>query len=78
VKRALVPELAAAERLARACYARPRVAFEHIGRNAGASRLFLGLVTGEVGYRECLLKALAAAPLWALARREPTQPLEGL
>jgi geranylgeranyl reductase family protein len=78
VKRALVPELVAAERLARACYARPRFAFERIGRNAGASRLFLGLVTGEVGYRECLLKGLAAAPLWALARREPTQPLEAL
>lgn len=78
VKRALVPELAAAERLARACYARPRFAFEHIGRNAGASRLFLGLVTGEVGYRECLLKGLAAAPLWVLARGEPTQPVAAL
>jgi geranylgeranyl reductase family protein len=74
VQRELVPELAAATRLARACYARPRFAFEHIGRSRQASRLFLGLVTGEVGYRECLLKALAAAPLWALARREPTQP----
>jgi flavin-dependent dehydrogenase len=78
VQRELVPELAAAEHLARACYARPRFAFEHIGRNRQASRLFLRLVTGEVGYRECLLKALAGAPLWALAPREPTQPLEAL
>ncbi len=78
VRRELVPELAAAARLARACYARPRVAFEHIGRNPHASRLFLGIVTGEVGYGECLLKAVAAAPLWALARRTPTQPADAL
>ena len=78
VKGALVPELAAAERLARACYARPRFAFEHVGCNPRGSRLFLGLVTGEVGYRECLVRALAAAPAWALARGEPTQPVEAL
>jgi geranylgeranyl reductase family protein len=78
VGRELVPELAAAERLARACYSHPRFAFEHIARKPGASRLFLGLVTGDVGYREGLLKALAALPLWAVARKERVTPVAAL
>ncbi|MGE5792813.1 MAG: geranylgeranyl reductase family protein [Bacteroidota bacterium] len=71
----LEPELAAARRLARACYARPGITFEHIARNAHASRLFLGLVTGEVGYRECFVRALAEMPAWMVARREPVVPV---
>jgi geranylgeranyl reductase family protein len=68
----VLPELAAAERLARACYAHPRFAFERIARSPHASGLFLGLVTGEVGYRECLAKALATLPRWLAAPRVPT------
>jgi geranylgeranyl reductase family protein len=78
VRRELEPELAAARRLARACYARPWFTFEHIARNTHASRLFLGLVTGEVGYRECCMRALAALPAWAVARREPVVPVAAI
>lgn len=78
IERVLVPELAAAERLARACYKRPRLTFDLVARNARASALFLGLVTGEVGYRECLVKALATFPVWAVARRDPVRPVAGL
>jgi geranylgeranyl reductase family protein len=78
VRRELEPELAAARQLARACYARPGFTFEHIARNPGASRLFLGLVTGEVGYRECFLRAVAALPKWAVARREPVVPVAAI
>lgn len=78
VQRDLVPELGAAERLARACYRRPRFTFDHIARNPRAAALFLGLVTGEVGYRECVVKAIARLPGWLAARREPALPLATL
>ncbi len=78
IEREILPELAAAERLARACYKRPRLTFDLVARNARASALFLGLVTGEVGYRECLMKALATFPVWAVARRDPVRPAAAL
>jgi geranylgeranyl reductase family protein len=78
VRREMLPDLAAARRLARACYARPRFAFAHIARNTRASRLFLGLVTGDVGYRECVVKALAALPTWLVAPREPVTPVDAI
>ncbi|HTO48970.1 MAG TPA: geranylgeranyl reductase family protein [Burkholderiales bacterium] len=65
----VLPELAAAEHLARACYAHPRFLFERIARSRYASRLFLGVVTGEVGYRQCLLGSLATVPRWLLSAR---------
>ena len=65
----LLPELAAAERLARACYAHQRFLFERIARSRYASRLFLGVVTGEVGYRECLLRSLVTVPRWLTSAR---------
>jgi geranylgeranyl reductase family protein len=71
LRRELVPELAAAERLAHVCYARQRFVFERIARSPYASGLFLGLVTGEVGYRECLVKAVATMPGWLAAPRLP-------
>lgn len=78
VQRELVPELGAAARLARACYRRPRFTFDHVARNPRAAALFLGLVTGEVGYRECVVKALARLPGWLAARRVPALPLAAL
>jgi geranylgeranyl reductase family protein len=71
VRRELAPQLAAAERLARLCYAHQRFVFERIARSHYASGLFLGLVTGEVGYRECLIKAAATMPGWLAAPRMP-------
>jgi geranylgeranyl reductase family protein len=69
LRAAVLPELAAAERLARACYAHQRFLFERIARSPLASRLFIGVVTGEVGYRECLLRSLATIPRWLAAPR---------
>jgi flavin-dependent dehydrogenase len=72
LRRAMLAELAAAERLARLCHAHQRFVFERIARSPYASGLFLGLVTGEVGYRECLAKALATMPGWLAGPRLPT------
>jgi geranylgeranyl reductase family protein len=65
----VLPELAAAERLARTCYAHQRFLFERIARSRYASRLFLGVVTGEIGYRECLFRSLATIPRWLASAR---------
>jgi hypothetical protein len=70
--------LVAFERPAHACYRRPGFTFEHFARNPRAAALFLGLVTGEVGYRECLVKAIARLPGWLAARREPALPVAAL
>jgi geranylgeranyl reductase family protein len=78
LQRTLLPELAAAERLARACYAHQRFVFERIARSPYASGLFLGLVTGEVGYRECLAKSVATLPRWLVAPRLPTATLAAI
>lgn len=78
VGRELAPELGAAARLASACYAHGRLAFERIARNREAAALFLGLLTGEVGYRECLYKAVATFPAWALARRDAVVPVASI
>jgi len=67
----VLPELAAAWRLARLCYAHPAFVFERIARSPYASRLFLGLVTGDVGYRECFAKAIATMPRWLAGARSP-------
>jgi geranylgeranyl reductase family protein len=72
LRREVLPELAAAERLARVCYAHQRFVFERIARSPYASGLFLGLVTGEVGYRECLAKSIATLPGWLAGPRLPT------
>jgi len=69
LRRELLPELRAAERLARLCYAHQRFVFERIARSRYASGLFLGLVTGEVGYRECLIRSIATLPRWLVAPR---------
>lgn len=71
--RELLSELAAAERLARLCYARQRFVFERIARSRYASGLFLGVVTGDVGYRECLVKAAATMPGWLVGPRVPVE-----
>jgi hypothetical protein len=31
-----------------------------------------------VGYRECFLRAVAALPKWAVARREPVVPVAAI
>jgi geranylgeranyl reductase family protein len=71
----VLPELAAAARLARVCYAHQRFLFDRIARSPPASRLFLGVVSGEVGYRECLVRALATVPRWLTAPGRGTAPV---
>jgi flavin-dependent dehydrogenase len=78
VRREVLPELAAAKRLARACYSRPAFAFERIARSPYASKLFLGLVTGDTGYRECVMKGLGTLPAWIAGPREPVTPVDSI
>ena len=75
LEKEVLPELAAAARLARVCYAHQRFLFDRIARSPPASRLFFGVVSGEVGYRECLLQALATLPRWLAAPRLGTARL---
>jgi geranylgeranyl reductase family protein len=78
LRRAVLPELAASRLLARLCFAHPRFVFERIARSSYAGGLFLGLVTGEVGYCECLAKAAATLPWWLAAPRMPAGELPSL
>jgi geranylgeranyl reductase family protein len=72
--RELLPELGAARMLARALYAFPKYAFRHAVCNERINRLFAGLIAGDTGYRECLVKALLAAPAW-IAHAAPSRDL---
>jgi glycine/D-amino acid oxidase-like deaminating enzyme len=56
-------------------HAHQRFLFDRIARSPPASRLFLGVVSGEVGYRECLLQALATLPRWLAVPRLGTARL---
>lgn len=66
----LLPELRAARLLAKALYSFQRYAFRHAVCNDRINRLFAGLISGDVGYRECLRKTVLAAPKW-MARSAP-------
>jgi geranylgeranyl reductase family protein len=78
LRREVLPELAASRLLARWCYAHPRFVFERIACSSYAGGLFLGLVTGDVGYRECLVKTAATFPWWLSAPRIPASELPSL
>jgi geranylgeranyl reductase family protein len=63
-------QLRAAALIAAFVYRFPRFAFERMAGSPYASRLFSGVITGEVSPAQCLFKATASAPYWILARRE--------
>jgi geranylgeranyl reductase family protein len=64
----LLPELRASRWLGRAVYAFPSLAYRRIVRNERANEDFAGLLSGSVGYRECLGRVIRRAPRWLLAR----------
>lgn len=67
VRRRLLPEFRAARLLSRAFFSWPRFAYRQITANPRALGWFAGVVTGEVSYRQCLGRSLAALPWWLLA-----------
>jgi flavin-dependent dehydrogenase len=60
-------QLRASALMAAVVYGFPRFAFERMAGSPYASRLFTGVITGEVSPVECLLKALATSPYWLAA-----------
>lgn len=71
LRRELLPELQAARLLAKGLYTFQEFAFRHLVCNDRINRLFAGLIAGDTGYRECLIKAMLAAPAW-VARPAPS------
>lgn len=71
LRRELLPELRAARLLAKGLYSFQEFAFRHAVCNERMNQLFAGLISGDVGYRQCLHRAVLAAPAW-LARSAPS------
>lgn len=69
VKQKLLPELRASQLMGRALFSFPEFSFSHLVCNPRINDYFAGLISGEVGYRECLLKTLVGAPDWLLPRQ---------
>jgi geranylgeranyl reductase family protein len=67
----LLPELRAASMLAKALFSFQEFTFRHVVCNNRINQLFAGMLTGDVGYRECLRKTVLAAPTW-LSRSAPS------
>ncbi len=70
LRQRLLPELRASQWLARLLYAAPALPARLL-RSPRAVSSFAGVVSGAVGYRACLLRALAGGPAWLLARPLP-------
>lgn len=68
IKEELLPELRASEWMGKALFAFPSFAFSRLACNRSVSDTFAGLLSGSVGYRECLRKTVASAPRWLFAR----------
>lgn len=68
IKEELLPELRASEWMGKALFAFPSFAFSHLVCNPSVNDRFAGLLSGSVGYRECLRKTVASAPQWLFAR----------
>jgi len=64
----LLPELRASLWLGKALFAAPAFAYRRLVCNSKVADRFAGLISGSVGYRECLRKTLAGAPLWLFSR----------
>jgi geranylgeranyl reductase family protein len=64
LKQELLPELRAASLLARGLFTFQEFAFHHAVCSNQINQLFAGLLTGDIGYRECLRKTVLAAPMW--------------
>jgi flavin-dependent dehydrogenase len=60
----LLPELRAASLLAKGLFTFQEFAFRHAVCNDRINQFFAGLLSGEIGYRECLRKTVLTAPMW--------------
>jgi geranylgeranyl reductase family protein len=68
--RGLRRQLSASALMAAFVYRFPRFAFERMARSPYASRLFTGVITGEVRPTECLARTVATAPYWMVGERK--------
>lgn len=66
----LLPELRAARLLAKGLFTFQEFTFRHAVCNNRINQFFAGLLTGDIGYRECLRKTVLAAPMW-MSRSAP-------
>ncbi len=64
VRHELLPELRAANLLARGLFTFQEFTFRHAVCNDRINQFFAGLLSGDIGYRECLRKTVLAAPTW--------------
>ncbi|SPE19953.1 Geranylgeranyl reductase [Burkholderiales bacterium] len=64
VRQRLLPDLRASQWMGKALFAFPRLAFTHLVSNPRMNDCFAGLISGAVGYRECLVKTLVGTPRW--------------
>ena len=64
VRHELLPELRAANLLAKGLFTFQEFAFRHAVCNDRINQFFAGLLSGDTGYRECLRKTVLAAPMW--------------
>jgi hypothetical protein len=64
VRQELLPELRAADLLAKGLFTFQEFAFRHAVCNDRINEFFAGLLSGHTGYRECLGKTVLAAPMW--------------
>jgi geranylgeranyl reductase family protein len=71
LRRELLPELRAAAWMARLIYRFPKLAFSHLVLNQQVNHDFAGLISGQVGYRDCLLKTALGFPRWLLPSKAP-------
>ena len=68
VKQKLLPDLRASEWMGKVLFALPDFALSQLISNPRVNDYFAGLISGAVGYRECLIKTLVGAPRWLLSR----------
>ncbi len=69
VRTELEPELRWSERIGRLLYSMGAFAFDPLARSRVGCDWFAGLISGEVGYRECFWRTLLGAPAWLFGRR---------
>jgi geranylgeranyl reductase family protein len=74
--RELLPELRAAAWMARLIYRFPKLAFSHLVLNQRINHDFAGLISGQMGYRHCLLKTAVGFPRWLLPSKAPERGVE--
>jgi geranylgeranyl reductase family protein len=73
MRRVLLPELRASRQIGSLLFRFQHFAFHHLAANPRVNGYFAGLISGDVGYRECMLRAAASLPRW-LFHRAAVQP----